>query len=411
MFDDPGIPKGLAEIPPGPWLAGILASIDRDSLTGHDRVVLMQAQRRQVAHYEAELYASMNAVVESTEELDLESAVDAAADEIRAALTLTRRSAENQLGFAQQLVVDYPHVWEALQSGSIDVPRAMVLVNATCHLEPEHRDAVVEEGLKRAPTQTTGQLRARLDRFAMAIDPDVARKRYQQGLDGRHVAVEANSDGTANLYGISLAAADTQAALRRVNRIAKSLKTGDEERSLDQLRADVFLDLLNGRGQDRGAGINRGAVEITVDLQTLAGLSESPGELNGYGPVIADVARQVVLDQADSTHRITVKDRGNPIWTGTTRRRATTHQTRQVGVRNRTCVFPGCRMPAADCDLDHTQDFAMGGPTIVDNLAPLCRHDHRAKHQRGWTLERHGPGAYQWTSPLGHTYAVGPDPP
>ena len=38
-----------------------------------------------------------------------------AASEIRAALTLTRRSAETQLGFAQQLVVDYPQVWTALE--------------------------------------------------------------------------------------------------------------------------------------------------------------------------------------------------------------------------------------------------------------------------------------------------------
>ncbi len=50
MFEDVGIPKGLADIPPGPKLGAILSSIDRNQITGHDRVVLVQAWNRQVAH-------------------------------------------------------------------------------------------------------------------------------------------------------------------------------------------------------------------------------------------------------------------------------------------------------------------------------------------------------------------------
>lgn len=413
MFDGAGVPKGLADMAPGPYLAGILASIDRDSLSGHDRVTLMRAESRQAAHYQAQAYASMSGVVDAISEVEdvpVDMVMDAASDEIRAALTLTRRAASSRLDFATTLTSDYPRVWEALHAGSIDVPKAMVLVQRTSHLDAEHRDRVVEAGLERAPMQTTGQLRARLDRLALTTDPDIARKRYEEGLEERRVVVEANTAGTANLYGLSLPVADTRAALRRVNRIARHLKTREESRSLDQLRADVFLDLLNGRAQGRREA-DRGGVEITVALETLAGLSEAPGELNGYGPVIADVARQVVLDQPTSPHRVTVTEHGEPVWTGTTRRRPNAHQTRHVETRNPTCVFPGCRMPASDCDLDHTNDFARGGPTTVNNLAPLCRHDHIGKHKRGWQLERIGPGRYRWTSPLGHTYHTGPDPP
>ena len=180
-----------------------------------------------------------------------------------------------------------------------------------------------------------------------------------------------------------------------------------DPRSIDQLRADIFLDLLHGRAHQPG---DRGTVDITVELTTLAGLSETPGELNGYGPVIADIARQVAHEQTRSTHRVTVTENGEPVWTGTTRRRPTVHQTRQIEVQNPTCVFPGCRMPATECDLDHTRAWAEGGPTITDNLSPLCRHDHRLKHS-GWRMKRIRPGIYQWTSPLGHTYTTGPDPP
>jgi hypothetical protein len=67
-------------------------------------------------------------------------------------------------------------------------------------------------------------------------------------------------------------------------------------------------------------------------------------------------------------------------------------------------------MPATDCDLDHNHDWAQGGPTEPGNLAPLCRHDHVIKH-KGWKTRQTRPGIFQLTSPLGHTYTTGPDPP
>ncbi len=67
-------------------------------------------------------------------------------------------------------------------------------------------------------------------------------------------------------------------------------------------------------------------------------------------------------------------------------------------------------MPATDCDLDHREAWADGGPTTENNLAPLCRHDHIVSHH-GWKLERLPNGAHQWTGRLGHTYVTGEKPP
>ena len=133
-------------------------------------------------------------------------------------------------------------------------------------------------------------------------------------------------------------------------------------------------------------------------------------QLNGYGPVIADIARQVAHEQTTSTQRVTVTENGEPVWTGTTRRRPTVHETRQIEAQNPTCVFPGCRMPATECDLDHTRAWSEGGPTTTDNLSPLLptRSPAQARRMADETDQtRH----YQWTSPLGHTYTTGPDPP
>ena len=101
---------------------------------------------------------------------------------------------------------------------------------------------------------------------------------------------------------------------------------------------------------------------------------------------------------------VTDPDSGQVVWNGTTRRRPTATERRYIQARQPVCVFPGCRMPARDSDLDHTHDYAKGGRTHPHNLGPLCRHHHRLKHQAGWKLEQPTPGTFTWTSPLGHTY-------
>ena len=146
------------------------------------------------------------------------------------------------------------------------------------------------------------------------------------------------------------------------------------------------------------------------DALAVALIADASGELAGYGPVIADVARQVALDQAQAPWRYTVKHLGQVVATGTTRRRPTAVQRRHIAAHNPTCVFPGCRMPAVDCDLDHREDWARGGLTSVDNLAPLCRHDHLNKHRLGWTYRRRSDGRWQWMTKLGETY-VNESPP
>ncbi len=78
-------------------------------------------------------------------------------------------------------------------------------------------------------------------------------------------------------------------------------------------------------------------VDITVDLKTLTELSDTPGDLAGYGPVIADIARQVTHAQQNSEWRMTVtNESGEIIHVGTTSRRPTLAMKRLIQARN--CV-------------------------------------------------------------------------
>jgi Domain of unknown function (DUF222) len=415
MFDT--IPSHLDDMAPGPELAAALAGIDIELVSGHDRVTVLRAEQRMVSHYQARTYRAMASLPDVMEDDEPQWAFEAAAAEIRAALHLTRRAADTELQLAIDLDRRLPAVWGALAAGDIDPRKARLLRHRTAHLSTAAARHAIDRVIEAAPRLTTGQLKARVDRCCTEAAPDAADARYRYAVDQRHIASEATDAGTANLLGLDLSPRQVVAITRRVNRTAKQLKTANEDRTMDQLRADVFVDLLMGRTTrprtlDQPAP--RAVVDVRVDLDTLAGLSEHPGELGGYGPVIADIARQVAADQEDAEWRYTVVDTpsGRPLSNGLIRRRrASAAARRTIQAHDRTCVFPGCRMPSIDCDLDHTRRWADGGPTTVANHAPLCRHDHGVKHRHGWTYRRLAGGDYAWTSRLGLTYTTSGLPP
>lgn len=412
------LPEDVEDLEPGLFLAAIAASVDRSKLNGHDAVRLMQAEERLAAHYEASKLASMAEVAHSPgggPRSPVERGTDAieyASDEIAAALTLTRRSADNELESALSLTGQLVRVWRALQDGQIDMRKARTFVTQLDHLRSEIIDAVLDRVLDDAGNMTTGQLRARVSRLVMELDPEGVEIGHRAGLEDRKVTTHANPDATASVVISSVPPDDAARAVDRVNRIAWSLKTGAEPRTLDQLRADVAIDLLMGRTASADTACSAGGVVLKVDLATLAELSNAPGDLAGYGPVLADVARKTARETVDGKWSFVVTDEeGRFLKTGLTGRRPTASLRRHVEAEYETCTFVGCRMPAYQCDLDHRKPFSQGGPTHNDNMEPLCRHHHMAKHHAPWSLQRLPNGDHRWTSPLGHTYVRARAPP
>jgi hypothetical protein len=93
---------------------------------------------------------------------------------------------------------------------------------------------------------------------------------------------------------------------------------------------------------------------------------------------------------------------------GTEAYRPTDPLYRFVQLRDRRCRFPGCRIRARCCDLDHQVPHPHG-PTAHDNLACLCEHHHRLSHQApGWRLHRDADGSLVWTLPGGRTVSTRP---
>ncbi|WJL94712.1 HNH endonuclease signature motif containing protein [Microbacterium sp. ET2] len=79
-------------------------------------------------------------------------------------------------------------------------------------------------------------------------------------------------------------------------------------------------------------------------------------------------------------------------------------QTRYLNARDVTCGTPGCRRPAKLCHIDHSKDFALGGPSCNDNLCNECARHHTLKHATNWHVEQLPGGILTFTSPGGKTY-------
>lgn len=77
-----------------------------------------------------------------------------------------------------------------------------------------------------------------------------------------------------------------------------------------------------------------------------------------------------------------------------------------VRMRDGCCRFPGCSVPAEDCDVDHIRPFLFrdpisGGWTIEANLGAMCRTHHRIKTHDSWTVTVDEHAVFTFTSPDG----------
>ncbi len=398
---------------PGPELAALLAGLDRSRLNGHEMVIVLQARARIVAHCQAEMYADML-------EVALSPAGDASSrpervnnlDEDSRRRDRSRppphpESGRRRIGNRLEPGGTAPRGGGSALRRMIDLPRARVICDGTAHLTEDQAREAARVVLAEAPGLTTGQLGARLRRLTISIDPADARHRYQSGLSERRVIGESNPDGTANLLALNLPPESVAAMLQRVNRLAREAKTPGDERSIDQVRADVFGDLVTGRGRappPPGRWTSMSTWPPSPGSQRFPGRSRGGERSSPTSPARWHWPTRVANGGSPSP----TPNRREVLWNGTTRRRPSAGERRYVLARQPVCVFPGCRMPARDSDLDHTVEYSKGGRTHPHNLGPLCRYHHRLRHEAGWKLEQPTPGTFVWTSPLGHTYYSGP---
>lgn len=267
--------------------------------------------------------------------------------------------------------------------------------------------------LPAARRQTVSQLRRCLRRAVLTVEPRSAAARAKRAHEDRTLSWWARPDGMAELRLIA-SATDVMAVYHAADTLAKSNRRNQPRRGqdgwqpIDALRSDALVALATGREPNSGGGAQV-EVHVTIDLVTLLGLRDNPGELAGYGPLPAPLARIMAAD-GKWRRLIFEPETGALLDLGHTRYEASAELARYIRARDSVCAFPTCNRSAASCELDHTRRYtprAPGGRTDRNNLGAVCASHHRLKHETCWTLRR-DPGTEEatWKSATGHEYPV-----
>ncbi|WP_235566826.1 HNH endonuclease signature motif containing protein, partial [Microbacterium sp. Root61] len=333
--------------------------------------------------------------------------------ELAAALSITESAAGLLVAHADALVHRYPGVLDSLEGARMSARHATELVDLVDTVEPELRGQVLEPAIGLAETHAFGTFRRKLRMLVDSVRAATLAERHEQALQQRRVVVTPAEDGMAwfMLFG---PAVEVHAIHGRLTAIGKVIAAQDgETRTLDQLRADVCGDLLIDGTTEATPAESRGIRATVVVTVPVLSLLDSDGQshgasVEGVGPIPLARARELCGSAEGWMRVLTHPETGVVLSVGRERYRPPPELRRLVRWRAERCMAPGCGIPAARCEIDHTVAWEHGGTTELSNLAPLCKGHHTIKHHGRWRVHQiaDSGGALEWTSPTGRHYRV-----
>jgi len=339
--------------------------------------------------------------------------------ELVGVLRVCDNTARNLVWQSKLLMSRLPATLTALREGSISYPHARVLIDQGSSVPPEKIAEFEQTLVPRAKEVTVPKLKKAAIRLREKLQPMSSVERHIEAVEKRTVWFEPADDGMA-VVGATLSAEIVQAIRDRLTVIGDAAKIDGDERTPAQRRADAFSDLLltgdtcaatlEGTGGERGNvghGI-RPRVLVTVPVLTLLGRDDEQGDLEGYGPIDPETARQLAA-HAPSFTRLLV----HPVSSAILDFDRTTYAVPAdlktvVRLRDGVCRAIGCERPATHTQLDHTDEWAKGGATKLGNLACLCDEHHRVKTYTRVKMRNLPGGDIEWTLPSGRTYLTRP---
>ncbi len=380
--------------------------------------------------------------------------------ELAAMLHVSEYAVEREFDLAYALDTRYPATGEVLGAGLIGVAHVQVICDAGVIIgsgdDALARHARYEAAvLTYAVVETPGRLRPIAKRLAEQFAEVSLEERHEAARSQRRVEILEREDGMAELY--AFLPAEVAYAIRdRIQRIAKQAWRAETAeavrpeasvdppasdvsappRSLDEVRADTLSELLLSGNPYTDLDLAGGAqprsdvptyfahLQVVVPVAALtpaegAGVAKpepesglpvavSPRpecELDGYGPISARVARDM-LDTSHNIYRVDADRVGNVLRVD--RYKPTKQMRDLLRARDRHCRFPGCTRLPMSCEIDHTIDWQYGGATATGNLAHLCKSHHALKHHTEWKPVQDATGTLTWKSPAGRSYADRP---
>jgi hypothetical protein len=432
----------LLKAKPGCLTLGELIEINPLSLSSAGRIDYLSALDRQESWICALKQEALVAI--AGEYADEDGGVfgcvdDEEREDVATALRLSPTTAQSRIDVARVLIGHLPNTISALSTGEISVAHATVIARETATaikngLSPESVFRVEQTALAHAEFHTPGQVASKVKTAIAKLAPEDFEELVDRARDSRRVTFYPEADGMATVIAI-LPAEDAQTVMKSIE--AYIVKRNQEEEacqcdgvagiskdclhhshegaaewsmlSADMKRADALTAIasqaLAALANDVQPHRRPITISVAIDLQTLMGLAENPGQLAGYGAIPASVARRLA---ADGNWQRFVSDptTGNLLDFGREKYTPPQELVDYLLARDRICRFPGCRRTGQSSDIDHAQSWETGGETNPANLGLLCRRHHRMKTHGGWSLESNPDGSCLWKSPKGKTFFV-----
>lgn len=388
--------------------------VQRARLDAQDIRILAMAYA--VAEQRTAMSAPFRSAPTSSQEFtwNLRSAMGEFGAEIRASDQLLMNKAHH----AYRLMCDFEEFWEALNAGEIDHGHTRAVVRHATSLEEDQLAEYSKLVLDYARDHTAPQT----DRFASKCAARLTAAKFEEAhaleREERRVVIEHGEQGMSTLWAY-LPTVEATIIDDLLTQQARALDGDDDERTMDQKRADLLCDTLITatpqqilEGEAKGKPRVTASVSIVIPIMSLLDNPElgcDVATVNGMSPVSGRVALDWARNAPHLQRILTDPISGHVVTVDT--RMPDASLKRFLRARDVHCRFPGCRRPAERCDIDHTIAVEHGGPTSQQNLGHLCRRHHVQKHEKPWQLTQLPNGDYVWITPGGKVVATKPEPP
>ena len=409
-----------------------LAAIDPRKLPQASRIDYLTALERQESWLQALMHRAVIAVA-GTESAPGDDPIykvdDSEREDVSTALRISPTGAQIKIDVARALTNHLPNTCSALAVGEISAAHANAIAReAVSALNQGLPESVIFEienrAIAYAEFHTPSQVGNLVRKVIAQRTPEEFEDLVESARELRKVSCFDEPNGMSTIVAL-LPAHDAKIVMNALEAFIRTADTRDDQ--TDENLADGTKEFFGGVGAltkdmkradalaaiaslylsstlDEAAAHRRPlTVNVTIDLPTLMGLAENPGELAGYGAIPASVAREIASD-ARWKRFITEPITGNLLDFGRESYEPPQALKDFLIARDRTCRFPGCRRSAMLSDLDHAQSWDSGGVTSSENLGALCRRHHKLKTHYGWQLESFADGSCTWRSPAGKEF-------
>jgi hypothetical protein len=216
--------------------------------------------------------------------------------ELALALLIGQRSAANRVAQAEVIVRHHPRLLALVGTGHVSMTGLRLVLRQTAELADDSRrmvDAQVAE-LATSERLTPARLGQAAARLALAADPQAAAERAAAARARRRVWLDEPLDGVAGI-GAVLRAEEALACWTALDRTARAMRQHGDERSVQNLMADLVVERLTGAGLVRNAVGAHGAVDTPAAACASAGRVAPPvwRNIDGWEPWTATEPRPV----------------------------------------------------------------------------------------------------------------------